>query len=143
MWDVHHRLEETTPKRKLIEDGIYFKRPASELVFLTHKDHLQLHTTFPYYHNGMSGRRHTEEARAKLSETRKAKIASGEIVIDTSACHTPEANTKISAKARERYQDKTNHPMYGKHQSKESRRKNSLTKLAKHLHWWTDGNANV
>ena len=143
VWDIHHRLEETTPKNKLIEAGLYFKRPAKELVFLTHQDHLQLHTTFNYYHNGMLGRHHSEETKAKLSKTRKERIASGDIVVDVSACHTEEANAKISTKAKERYKDKEKHPMYGKRQSEESRRKSSLTHLAKRLHWWTDGKTSV
>ena len=143
MWDIHHRLEETTPKKKLIEAGLYFKRPAKELVFLTHQDHLQLHTTFHYYHNSMLGRHHSDETKEKISQTRKERIASGDITIDVSACHTQEANAKISAKAKERYKDKENHPMYGKHLSEESRRKSSLIHLAKQLHWWTDGNTSV
>ena len=48
VWHCHHRAEITpsgTYSRKdLIEQGIYYKRPASELIFLTPSDHKQLHT---------------------------------------------------------------------------------------------------
>lgn len=133
VWDCHHRLEETTPKRVLEENGLYFNRPASELVFLTHKDHTKLHTTFHYWRSGMRGKQQSEETREKISQTRKERIASGEIVIDTSACHTLEANAKISAKAKERYKDKENHPMYGSHMSDSTKEKISAASLGKTL----------
>lgn len=137
-WDCHHRAEVLPCGRFGVDDlkkfGLYFHRPASELVFLTRADHLSLHFT---------GCRRSGETRAKISETRKERIASGEIAVDTSACHTQESSAKISAKAKERYKDRENHPMYGRRQSEESRRKSSLTHLAKRLHWWTDGKTSV
>lgn len=43
-WDCHHRLEETGLSRKdLIDNGMYYNRPASELIFLTHEAHVSLH----------------------------------------------------------------------------------------------------
>lgn len=36
-----------------------------------------------------------------------------------------ERNEKLSIKAKERFQNSENHPMYGKHMSEESKRKNS------------------
>lgn len=132
-WDIHHRLEETTPKQKLIEAGLYFNRPAKELVFLTRQEHLQLHTTFRYYYNSMLGRHHSDESKAKMSQTRKERIASGDIVVDNSACHTPEVYAKISAKAKERLQDKTKCPMYGKHHTEEAKAKISAANSGKTL----------
>lgn len=48
VWHCHHRGEitpsETHSRKDLIEQGIYYKRPASELIFLTPSDHKQLHT---------------------------------------------------------------------------------------------------
>lgn len=49
-WHIHHRLEcvETgavvnSTKQDLIDWGIYFNRPADELIFLTKSEHIKLH----------------------------------------------------------------------------------------------------
>ena len=49
MWEIHHRRESDSEGRtlftgkQLIEMGLYFKRPASELVFVTRSMHWKLH----------------------------------------------------------------------------------------------------
>lgn len=49
MWDIHHRRECDSKgrtlftKKQLIEMGLYFKRPASELIFVTRSMHWKLH----------------------------------------------------------------------------------------------------
>ena len=49
MWDIHHRKEcdengrTLFTHKQLIELGLYFKRPASELVFVTRSMHWKLH----------------------------------------------------------------------------------------------------
>ena len=49
MWDVHHRRECDSEgrtlftKKQLIDMGLYVKRPASELVFVTRSMHWKLH----------------------------------------------------------------------------------------------------
>ena len=48
-WDIHHRRECDSEGRtlftgkQLIEMGLYFKRPASELIFVTRAMHKNLH----------------------------------------------------------------------------------------------------
>ena len=48
-WDIHHRRESDSEGRtlftgkQLIEIGLYFKRPASELIFVTRAMHSKLH----------------------------------------------------------------------------------------------------
>ena len=48
-WDIHHRKEcdengkTLFTKKQLINLGLYFKRPASELVFVTKSMHMKLH----------------------------------------------------------------------------------------------------
>lgn len=44
-WDCHHRLETDLglTAKELKEQNLYFHRPASELIFLTHEDHTTLH----------------------------------------------------------------------------------------------------
>lgn len=72
-WDCHHRAEILPCGRFKIEDlkkhGLYYGRPAKELVFLKHKDHLCLH---------LGGVPLTLEARRKMSETKKGKPKSEE-----------------------------------------------------------------
>lgn len=43
-WDLHHRMEEEGYSVKELKDkGLYYGRPASELKFLTKKEHRSLH----------------------------------------------------------------------------------------------------
>src|SRR5574344_906818 len=52
-WDIHHRLETNTldGEKRLVDLShselkaldMYYNRPASELIFLKHKEHMQLH----------------------------------------------------------------------------------------------------
>ena len=49
MWDIHHRSECDSEgrmlftKKQLIEMNLYYKRPASELIFVTRSMHWKLH----------------------------------------------------------------------------------------------------
>ena len=49
MWDIHHRRECDSEgrtlftKKQLIDMNLYFKRPASELIFVTRSMHNKLH----------------------------------------------------------------------------------------------------
>ena len=47
IWDCHHRKEtdEGLSRKQLIELGLYYGRPASELILLTHSEHMSLHCT--------------------------------------------------------------------------------------------------
>lgn len=116
-WDCHHRAEILPCGRFSTDDlkkfGLYFHRPASELIFLTKPEHTRIHNT---------GKQVSDDTKQKISLTRKERIASGDIVVDTSSCHTQEANAKISEKAIERYKDKTKHPMFGKQMSDETKK---------------------
>src|SRR5574344_86791 len=52
-WDIHHRLEthNSDGERRIVDLtkdelkalDMYYNRPASELIFLKHKEHMQLH----------------------------------------------------------------------------------------------------
>src|SRR5574344_471691 len=52
-WDIHHRLETNTldgirrsvniTSKELMKLDMYYNRPASELIFMTHSEHNSLH----------------------------------------------------------------------------------------------------
>jgi hypothetical protein len=52
-WDIHHRLETYNSdgerrsvditRKELMKLGMYYNRPASELIFIKHKEHVSLH----------------------------------------------------------------------------------------------------
>ena len=86
-WCCHHRLETHTSyrerravditRRELIALGIYYNRPAEELIFLTTSEHSSLHKPSEETKNKMreakKGKHHTEETRMKMREARKGK----------------------------------------------------------------------
>lgn len=86
-WDCHHRLEtynsdgERRPIditfSELIALGMYYNRPADELIFLMHKDHAKLHSKHNYKWTTL-GYKHTDEAKAKISEANKGRKRSEE-----------------------------------------------------------------
>lgn len=83
VWDCHHRGEILPCGRFSIRDlkkfGLYWHRPASELVFLTRAEHTKLHRVG----RGLSeehrqklrqvnlGRHHSEDTKRKLREAQK------------------------------------------------------------------------
>lgn len=56
-WDCHHRLQVTengkVPTKMLIQQGLYYKRPASELIFVTHDEHMKIHHMGNQYTKGV------------------------------------------------------------------------------------------
>lgn len=78
MWECHHRLEthfsDGTPrprnaqlsKSELIALGMYYNRPAEELIFLTKPEHRKLHSN-------TLGTKWTDEQRKKHSEIMKGR----------------------------------------------------------------------
>lgn len=80
-WQCHHRLEthnsngerrlvDITPK-ELIALGMYYHRPANELIFLTTKEHRYLH--FKGKSGYWKGKHLSNEAKRKISEAHKGK----------------------------------------------------------------------
>jgi hypothetical protein len=69
IWDCHHRLElvETgavvdASVQDLIDWGIYYDRPADELIFLPKSEHLSLHSR---------NRKCSDTAKKRMSESAK------------------------------------------------------------------------
>lgn len=88
VWECHHKLEliETgavvdSTKQDLIDWGIYYDRPADELIFLTKAEHRRLHANWKknkfFAEKGRTpwnkGIPMSNETRKKISENRKGK----------------------------------------------------------------------
>lgn len=101
-WQCHHKLETHTSdgERRLVDItseelkalGMYWHRPAEELIFMTRKDHVSLHMKGNGYAKGhhysdevkrniseaMKGRHLSKETRKKIGEAQKGKQLSEE-----------------------------------------------------------------
>ena len=66
-YDCHHRLGTVIPSKELKEIGLYYNRPAIELIFLPSSYHIRLH-------NIGRTRIMSEESRKKLSESLKGRV---------------------------------------------------------------------
>ena len=110
----HHRFETHTSdgerrkvdisKEELIALGMYYHRPAQELIYLTNKEHIKLHH---------KGKKISDEAKRKLSEARK-----GVSPINKGKKMSDEQKKKLSEKLKGRFS-----PFKGKHHSDEAKRK--------------------
>ena len=121
-WEVHHRLEthNSNGKRRSVDIsykelkalGMYYHRPASELIFLTSREHNSLHHKGKFAseetknklreaHKGKKnpfyGKHHSEEAKKKMSECHKGKKLSEEHKKKLSEAHKgkPIGNTNV------------------------------------------------
>ena len=106
-WCIHHKLEIQQDKRvsrqELKDNGLYYGRPASELIFMRFGDHSALHSTG---NTNMKGKHHSVETRQKISEAEKGKQLSAE--------HRQKLSESLSGE---------NNPFFGKHHTEETRRK--------------------
>lgn len=115
-WDCHHRAEILPCGRFKIEDlkkhGLYYDRPAKELVFLNHKDHLCLH---------FGGVPLTSEMRRKISEANKGKPKSEETKRKLSEAHKGKHLSEETKRKMSRI--RKGNPIFKKPKSEEHRRK--------------------
>ena len=151
-WDCHHRLEthNSDGKRRdvdisveeLISIGMYFDRPAYELVFLPSSEHISLHKKGKTY---FKGKHHTEEAKKKISEAQKGENNSmhGKSPWNKGKKMSEEYCRKNS----ESHKGKPS-PNKGKHLSAEIKKKISDTlkgkpNATKGRHWYNNGIKNI
>ena len=139
-WECHHRLETHTPdgKRREVDItaaelkalGMYYHRPAEELIFLTTREHY-------IYQKGKKrsietrrrmSKPRSEETRRKMSESAKGKKIS------------EETRKKISKTLKGKYTGEKNWNYgnsswnKGKHYSEETKNKLSLQMTGRHWH---------
>lgn len=76
-WHCHHRKEtdEGLSRSELIKMGLYWKRPACELIFLTQSEHMSLHRKCNQFaeNNPFYGKHHTEDTKEKLRKPRSSE----------------------------------------------------------------------
>lgn len=134
-WECHHRLETHTSdgERRLVDISVeelkalnmYYNHPASELIFLTTSEHDSLHKR---------GKKHSDETKRKMSESRKGnQNAKGK-----HKPHSEETKNKISdaLKGRQLSEEpkkKLSEVKKGKRMSEEVKRR--IAEAHKGKHW--------
>ena len=156
-WDCHHRLQTWTSDgerravditaAEIIALGMYYNRPADELIFLTESEHNNLHKKGNTYR---LGKPHTEESRIKMSKAHKGKQA-GENNPMYGKHHTKEARNKMSEAHKgkslsEEHKKKLSEAHKGRQFSEETRYKLSIVKkgntATKGMHWFNNNKIN-
>ena len=142
-WHCHHRLEthNSDGERRLVDIshnelkalGMYYNRPADELIFLTSREHNAF----------KKGQQKSEETRKKLSEANKGKRLSEE--------HKKKIGEALKGRQlSEETRNKMSEAAKGKKFSDEHRRKLSESQKGKHIgntaskgmHWYNNGKIN-
>ena len=128
-WHCHHRLEthNSDGERRLVDIGyeelkalgMYYNRPASELIFLTTREHNA-------FNKGKKGKPKSEETKKKMVESHKGKKLSEEHKKKIGAANK---GKKRSAEARRKLREANK----GKKLSDETRRKLSEANEGKKL----------
>ena len=139
-WCIHHKLEikkdgTRVSVQELKDQGLYFGRPAEELVFMRTTEHARMHmtglacsiTTRQKISKTMTGILIKETTRLKISESLKGRTLSEEHCKNLSAANLGDKN-----------------PFFGKHHSEETRQKLSQSLKGKNTwtkgsHWWNNG----
>ena len=132
-WHCHHRLETHTSdgERRLVDItmeelkalGMYYNRPASELIFLTDIEHGSFN----------KGKKRSDETRRKMAEAKKGKPG-------------PNKGKKFSEEHRNKIREamKGHKNTLGHHHSYEAKNKIAKSMKGKHKgkHWYNNGKAN-
>ena len=120
LWDCHHRVEMimNCGAMELIGVGAYYDRPAHELIFLRHDEHLSLHKKG---NKVWVGRHHSDETKLKMSEAMKGK------------------QNCLGRKLSDETKRKMSEAMKGKTLSEETKRKMSEA----HKRYWEEKRKNI
>ena len=131
-WNTHHRLETHTSdgerrlvdisRKELIALDMYYDRPADELIFLTRKEHMRLHSEY------RKGKHRSDETRRKISEANKGKRPSEEAKQKMAEAKRGKKLGPLS----EEHRRKLSEANKGKHLSEETKRKVAEAKRGRH-----------
>ena len=125
IWRCHHRLEIQDngkiiyTSKQLQDMGLYYNRPASELIFLTLSEHNYLHAKYApkekrdKFTSSMRGKSPTPKHRLHLSQALKGRKQTEEQKKINSECHKgirckEEAKKKLSESNKRYWSDETN-----------------------------------
>lgn len=148
IWDCHHKLGELNSKKYLLENNLYYNRPANELIFIPHSEHSRLHNLGK---PSKSGWHHTEESKQKIGKNhwknsenaeeislllseKLSKSLKGKKAWNKGLKMSEQARKKMSDAAKKRYENpeerkKTSEATKGRINTEQSRKKMSLAKL--------------
>ena len=118
-WLCHHRKGVDIPREELKALGMYYDRPAEELIFLTLGEHRKLH-------------KFSEETKNKISEAKKGKCLSEEHKNKLSEAHKGHT---VSEETRKKIAEAM------KNMSEEH--KNKISEATKGRHWYNNGKINI
>ena len=151
-WECHHRLEthnsdgerrdEDISQKELIALGMYYHRPASELIFLTSREHyIYRKGKYTGEKNPMYGKHHSEEAKNKMVESHKGKHHSEESKKKNAEAHK---GKKMSEEAKKKMAESHK----GKHLSEEHKKKLAESHKGKNIwirgmHWYNNGKISI
>ena len=144
-WCMHHRLEiqpdgTRVSRQELKDKGLYFGRPASELIFMRFGEHSAMHNAGNSHAKGSKskkGQHLSAETRQKLSEAAKGKHLSNEHRQKLSEAAKGKTFSEETRKKISEAIKGENHPLFGKTLSNEHRQK--LSEAAKGKHLWNNG----
>lgn len=102
IWECHHRLEVRedgthVSAKELEEQGLFYNRPACELIFLTPTEHIKLHKIG---NTNMLGKYHSEDAKKKIGQ---AKIGNTNML---GKHHSEDTKKKMSIARKKYWEDK-------------------------------------
>ena len=73
-WEVHHRLESCFTQKFLKEMNLYYDVEPEVLIFLTPSEHSKIDSRCKRVGEARKGKKHSEEAKRKISEAQKGKF---------------------------------------------------------------------
>lgn len=119
VWECHHKLgphkDYCNTSDELKKMGLYYHRPACELIFLTEKQHREAHKWNSVgERNGMFGKHLTEESKQKISNKITGIKRSEETKKKQSLARSGGAYSEFAVKFKEHfgYASNANHKQY-------------------------------